>query len=58
MCFQDGVSATPEMEDRQHFLVNHAIMITDVGPLDVCSREEVKDLIHFHFSICKHEFMV
>jgi hypothetical protein len=46
------------MEDCQHFLVNHAIMITDVGPLDVCSREEVKDLIHFHFSIRKHEFMV
>jgi hypothetical protein len=51
-------SATPEMEDRHHFLVNHAILITDVGPLVVRSREEVKNLIHFRFGICKHEFMV
>jgi hypothetical protein len=47
-----------EMEQRRQLLTDHAIVISDEGPLGVRSREEVKDIILHHFGIRKHDFFV
>jgi hypothetical protein len=39
-------------------MINHAVVVTDDGPMGVHSWEEVKDIIFYHFGICKHEFSV
>lgn len=39
-------------------LTEHAVVITDEGPLEVRSREEVKEIILHHFGISKHAFYV
>jgi hypothetical protein len=36
---------TEEMNQRCQYLINHAIVITDEGPMVVGSREKVKDII-------------
>jgi hypothetical protein len=52
------VDTSEDMEQRQQWLTNHAVIITEEGPMGVCSREEVKDLIQHHLGISKHEFSV
>jgi hypothetical protein len=47
-----------EMEQRRAMLDNHAVVIIDEGAMGVQSQEEVKDIIHHHFGIRKHECYV
>jgi hypothetical protein len=47
-----------EMVQHRHFLDSHAVVITEEGPHNVYSREEVKDLIQHHLKIHKHEFSI
>jgi hypothetical protein len=49
---------TQEMDDRCQLLTIRAIVITDEGSMSAHSREEVKDIIQFHFGINKLEFSV
>jgi hypothetical protein len=51
-------NTSEEMEQMCIMLTNHALVISDEGPLAVQSREEVKDLIIQHFGIRKHELYV
>jgi hypothetical protein len=46
------------MEQRRMLLTNHALVISDEGPLAVQSKEEVNNLIMHHFGIRKHELYV
>jgi hypothetical protein len=46
------------MKQARLFLSTHAIVINEEGPMSVRSREEVKDIIQFHFDLRKHEFTV
>jgi hypothetical protein len=57
-CAFKTMAASAEMERRRQHLSEHAVVITDEGPLAVQSREEVKDLIQLHLGIRKHEFMI
>jgi hypothetical protein len=52
------VDTSEDMEQCQQWLTNDAVIITEEGPMGVCSREEVKDLIQHHLGISKHEFSV
>jgi hypothetical protein len=47
-----------EINQRRRMLTEHAVVITDEGPLEVRSREEVKEIILHHFGISKHAFYV
>jgi hypothetical protein len=49
---------TEGMQQRRDFLTDHAVIITEEGPLSVQSREEVKDITLHHFDIRRHEFYV
>jgi hypothetical protein len=49
---------TQDMDDRCRILNNRAVVITEEGPMGVRSREEVKDIIQYHFGISKLEFLV
>jgi hypothetical protein len=51
-------STTEEIEQKRRLLANHAVLITDEGPMRIKSREEVKDVISHHFGIRKHVFYV
>jgi hypothetical protein len=46
------------MEQCKEMLFNHAVVITDEGPMRVQTREEVKDIILHQFGIHKHECYV
>jgi chlorite dismutase len=46
------------MNHRKEMMINHVVVVTDDGPMGVHSWEEVKDIIFYHFGICKHEFSV
>jgi hypothetical protein len=47
-----------EMEQHKQMLSNHAVVITDEGPMRVQTREGVKDIILHQFGIRKHECYV
>jgi hypothetical protein len=49
-------ATTQDMEMNHRYLTDHAIVITEEGPMGVCSCEEVKDIMQHHFGIRKHEF--
>jgi hypothetical protein len=53
-----SVETSEEMEQRQGMLSNHALVITEEGPMGIQSREEVKDVIWHQFGIRKHECFV
>jgi hypothetical protein len=53
-----SVETSEEMEQRQGMLSNHALVITEEGPMGIQSREEVKDVIWHQFGIRKHECYV
>jgi hypothetical protein len=44
-----------EMEQRKEMLTNHNVVITEEGPMSVCSKEEVKEILMHHFVIRKHD---
>jgi hypothetical protein len=48
-------ASSKEMDDRQHLLANYALIVKEEGSLGLRSSEELKDLILYHFDICKHE---
>jgi hypothetical protein len=52
------VETSEEMGQRGSMLSNHAMVITDEGPLGVRSKEGVKEIILHHFGISKHSFYV
>jgi hypothetical protein len=52
------VATSEDMEQRRFLLTNHALVITQEGPMGVQSREEVKTLIMHYFGIRKHELYV
>jgi hypothetical protein len=47
-----------EMEQRKELLMNHAVVITEEGPMGIQSRDEVKNIIFSQFGIPKHEYYV
>jgi hypothetical protein len=47
------VETSEEMGQRGSMLSNHAVVITDEGPLGVRSKEGVKEIILHHFGISK-----
>lgn len=49
-------ATTDDMEDRKEMMRNHAVVVTEEGPLGLQSKEELKDIIRLHFGIRKHEF--
>jgi hypothetical protein len=51
-------ATSEEMEQRRQMLSNHAVVITDKGPMRVQTREEVNDIILHQFGIRKHECYV
>jgi hypothetical protein len=57
-CAFKSASSSKGMEGHRRMLANHALFISDDGPMGVCAREEVKDLIQKLFGISKHEFSV
>jgi hypothetical protein len=57
-CTFKALKTSTEMEQRHHHLSSHAILISDVGPRRVQSREEVKEVIQLHLGIRKHDFVV
>jgi hypothetical protein len=52
------MDTSEEMEHIKLLLCNRAMVITEDGPMEVRSREEVKDIIYHQFGIRKHELHV
>jgi hypothetical protein len=50
--------SSEEMHQKEQAMADHAVVISDEGPMEVRSREEVKEIIFQHFGIRKHEFSV
>jgi hypothetical protein len=57
-CAFKRIHTFEDMDHRQHFLERHAVVISNVGPISVKSREEIKVLIQHHCGIHKHEFSI
>jgi hypothetical protein len=52
------INTAEAMDQRQLLLSNHALVISNIGPMGIQSRDEVKTLIMHHFGIRKHELYV
>jgi hypothetical protein len=57
-CAYKMATISSEMEQHCQHLSDHAIVITEEGPMGVRSREEVKDIIQHHLGIRKLQFSV
>jgi hypothetical protein len=52
------VWAFDDMQQRRSLLSQHALLITEEGPLGVIGREVVAEIICHHFGLLRYEFQV
>jgi hypothetical protein len=62
-CFRPRITfkmsdTSQEMQQHREMLANHAVVVADVGPMRVQTREEVKDIVLHQFGIRKLECYV
>jgi hypothetical protein len=57
-CAHGLTTTSVEMDHWHQLLSDHAVMISDDGPMKTVSREEVKEIIFQHFGIHKGDFYV
>jgi hypothetical protein len=50
-------NTTSEMDQKRWMLEDHALVISDVGPMSIQLRDEVKDVILHQFRIRSVNFM-